>query len=112
MHPEDNLNPMFVCDMNALTPDQRQRHGELAKILRPAVVQFVELPTGYAAKFDSNLDCVISEFCNLELLCCPFFSLELAQDECNSVLTITGHGEIKPFIRIEFGIPTTEATDA
>jgi len=112
MHPEDKLNPMFVCDINALNPDQRRRHGVLAKILRSAVVQFVELPNGYAAKFGSNLDQEISEFCNLELLCCPFFSLELAQDECNSVLTITGHGEIKPFIRTEFGIPAIEATDA
>ncbi len=39
----------FACDMNALTPQQRIRHGDLAAQLISAVVDFKELPNGYAA---------------------------------------------------------------
>ena len=106
------MNPEFICDMSALSQEQRQRHRELAMQLRPAVVEFVELPNGYAAKLRSNMDHQIAEFCKLELLCCPFFDLELSQCESASMLTITGPGEIKPFIRAEFGIPESEAPDA
>lgn len=112
MHSNDRMNPTFVCDMSALTPEQRQRHRELAMLLRPAVVEFTELPNGYAVKFRSNMDNEIAEFCKLEHLCCPVFALELAQNESASVLTITGPGEIKPFIRVEFGIPESEVPDA
>jgi len=35
--------------MNALTPQQRIRHGDLAAQLISAVVDFKELPNGYAA---------------------------------------------------------------
>jgi len=106
------MNSSFACDLSALTDDQRQRHRELATLLRPAVVEFNELPNGYAANFRSNMDLEIAEFCSLELRCCPFFTLELSQNESTSVLTITGSGDIKPFIRAEFGIPGSEAPDA
>ena len=111
MHPRDPVNTAFACDMNALTPDQRRRHGELAMMLRPAVIEFVELPNGYSAKFRSNMDHEIAEFCKLELDCCPFFDLQLSLEKGTSVLSITGPGEIKPFIRAEFGIPLSEVTD-
>ncbi len=112
MNPKDHMNSSFACDLSALTDDQRQRHRELATLLRPAVVEFNELPNGYAANFRSNMDLEIAEFCSLELRCCPFFTLELSQNESTSVLTITGSGDIKPFIRAEFGIPGSEAPDA
>ena len=95
----------FYCDMNALTPDQRRRHGELAAVLRPAVDDFRELSNGYEARLSADLSAELSEFCRLELLCCPFFRLEIIQREGASVLSITGEGDIKPFIRAEFGIP-------
>ncbi len=118
MQLKDHMQQHFVCDMNALTKEQRTRHQELAKQLRPAVSEFVELPNGYEAKFESgrDLELEIVEFIKLELLCCPFFTLELvaSTDGKPTLLRVTGQNEIKPFIRAEFGISETqsEAQDA
>jgi len=106
----------FFCDLGALTIHQRQRHGELAKKLRPLVVEFEELSNGYAAKVRSVqlVESDIEEFMTLEKLCCPFFTLTLEfensdeNEERTYVLKITGRGEIKPFIRGEFGIPENQ----
>lgn len=106
------MNTILACDMTALTPDQRGRHAELGAQLRPAVVEFVELANGYSARFSSNLADEVAEFCKLELLCCPFFDLKIAQDKDTKILSITGPGDIKPFIRAEFGISLSEVKDA
>ena len=105
------MSTLFACDMNALSPEQRQRHSELAGELRPAVAEIIELPNGYVARFGTNLDEQIAEFCALEILCCPFFELECSQYEGASSLSITGPGDIKPFIRVEFGIPGPEGAE-
>ena len=94
----------FFCDMTALTAKQRDRHGVLAKALRPKVIEFKELENGYSAIFPLNFDNELTEFGQLEKLCCPFFETQLSSQENMSVLTITGEGDIKPFIRAEFGI--------
>ncbi len=107
------MNSTFFCDLGALTIQQRQRHSELAKKLRPLVVEFEELSNGYAAKIGSVqlVEADIEEFMTLERLCCPFFTLTLEIEnrdenkERTYVLKITGGGEIKSFIRGEFGIP-------
>ncbi len=109
------MNSTLFCNLEALTPQQRQRHSELAKKLRPLVAEFRELAAGYAAELRSphNLELCIEEFMTLERLCCPFFELKLEnenRDEAEQayILTITGRGDIKPFIRGEFGIPENE----
>jgi len=110
------VNSTFFCDFGALTIQQRQRHGELAKKLRPLIIEFEELTNGYAAKLGSVqfVKSDIEEFMTLERLCCPFFTLtlEIENREENKgrsyVLKITGRGEIKPFIRGEFGIPENQ----
>ena len=106
------MNSTFFCDLGALTIHQRQRHGELAKKLRPLVVEFEELSNGYAVSVRSvqSVEADLEEFMTLERLCCPFFTLSLEFENRNEieertyVLKITGRGEIKPFIREEFGI--------
>ena len=104
MQSDDTPDAAYFCDMQALTPVQRERHGELATQLRPQVDRFIELPDGYSALFKRSLDDELTEFCALETLCCPFFSLVISQEEGVSRLTISGPGDIKPFIRSEFGI--------
>ena len=107
------MNSTFFCDLGALTIQQRQRHDELARKLRPLVVDFDELSNGYAVKVRSVqlVESDIEEFMTLEKLCCPFFTLTLEFENSDEnkertyVLKITGRGEIKPFIRGEFGIP-------
>ncbi|MFK8021114.1 MAG: hypothetical protein AB8B86_15220 [Pseudomonadales bacterium] len=102
----------YACDMNALTKEQRLRHSELAKLLHPEVVRFIELPNGYSAEIGDGFAEEVNEFCKLEILCCPFFELEVSDLGEKTMLSITGNGEIKPFIRAEFGIPSGEAPDA
>ena len=112
------MTSTFFCDLGALTNHQRLRHAELAKKLRPLVVKFEELSNGYAAKVRSarTVESDIEEFMTLERLCCPFFTLTLEFENRNEieertyVLKITGRGEIKPFIREEFGIPENQDT--
>lgn len=102
----------FACGMTALSPDQRKRHSELAAALRLKVMRFIELPNGYTVQFQNTIGSTLSEFCELELLCCPFFELEIFEDEKSSSVSITGTGNIKPFIRAEFGIPQGKQEDA
>lgn len=91
--------------MSALTPAQRQRHQALALQLRPLLVEIIELPNGYELRLNSDLDNTVAEFCELESLCCPFFTLIPSSHGGNSKLSVTGEGDIKPFIRSEFGLP-------
>ena len=80
------------------------------------VVEFQELSNGYAAAITSpeELDPKIEEFMVLEKLCCPFFTLKLHVENRSDKehrmynLEITGPGDIKPFIRAEFGISQKE----
>ncbi len=104
MQPPDDTEVTLFCDLSALTSAQRQRHRELALQLRPRVARFVELADGYRARFDGNVDESLAEFCELEQLCCPFFSLKRRGDGAASELEVTGPGDVKPFIRAEFGI--------
>ena len=108
----NTLDSKFYCDLDALTAGQRHRHAELSKKLRPKVIEFQELGDGYAAKIKASesLGSEIEEFMVLEKLCCPFFALELQvrnnvpNEDQLYILQITGPGDIKPFIRAEFGI--------
>ncbi len=98
----------FVCDIASLTAEQRTRHGALAKQLRPAVLEFKELPDGYAARLPPEPEMVrlAAEFITLERLCCPCFTLgmEIERERGPLWLKVTGRDGVKPFIRAEFGI--------
>jgi hypothetical protein len=101
----------FACDLTTMSPEQRARHGALARALRPAVIEFEELPDGYAARFPMEAATVLqlAEFLTLERLCCPVFTLALEVEREGGPLRlrITGRDGVKPFIRAEFGIPET-----
>jgi hypothetical protein len=103
------MDSPFVCDIAALTPEQRDRHRELAERLRPVVLKFVEQADGYAAQFESRSGRLVelAEFMELEGLCCPFFKLGVTAEKKRGdlTLTVTGPDGVKPFIRAEFGIP-------
>ena len=103
------MDSSFVCDIAALTPEQRDRHRELAHRLRPVVLEFLERSDGYTARFKSERGRIVevAEFMELERLCCPFFTLSLKAEKEDGELTLTVSGPdgVKPFIRAEFGIP-------
>jgi hypothetical protein len=100
----------YVCDMNAMTADQRARYGALAGELFAGVRHTHELVDGYAFSFDGDADTLLrlAEFVTLERLCCPFFRLliESIPQSAATVLHITGDdGEIiKAFIRAELPV--------
>ena len=98
----------FICDLAAMTAEQRTRYHALGRQLRPGVLEFKELPNGYAARFplQAEMLLLVAEFITLERLCCPFFTLglEVEKERWPLWLKITGRRGIKPFIRAEFGI--------
>ena len=98
----------FICDMTAMTAEQRARHHALAEELRPAGVEVKELPDGYAVRFplEPEMVMLLAEFITLEHLCCPCFTLglEVEKEHGPLWLKVTGREGIKPFIRAEFGI--------
>lgn len=99
------MNTEFACDMTALNAQQRRRHGELAARLRPKLARIIELDDGYRLRLKSEMGDDLAEFARLESLCCPFFKLQVSNHHGSSELSVTGPGDIKPFIRAEFGIP-------
>src|SRR5215470_14921369 len=91
----------FACDLNALTPNERNRRKELARSVGSAVSQRIELDNGFALQLDSartNL-VAIAEWIALERRCCPFldFRLEAKSDGGISV-ALTGKAGVKDFL--------------
>jgi hypothetical protein len=104
----------FLCDMTALTSDQRARHRDLAEKLRRALGEVEELPDGYAFRFamEPSMLLQLAEFITLERLCCPCFTLilEAQRDHGPLSLKVTGREGVKAFIRAEFGIDAGPST--
>lgn len=93
----------FVCDMTALTQEQRQRHAVLKACLAAGLVSRNELPDGYLFVIapDSLSASEIDEWTSLETKCCPFFRLSYTKDVNHWNLRIEGT-DVKPFVQIEF----------
>jgi hypothetical protein len=112
----------LVCNVNALTAAQRERHQRLGRMLRSAVVDKTELETGYVFVLDLGrlpLDsagapvCVVevAEWVDLESRCCPFlsFGIEVEPKGKTVRLRLTGGKGVKPFLESELGL--LEKTD-
>jgi hypothetical protein len=97
----------FVCDMTALTSEQRARHQELVALLQFSLTSIRELPNGYDFEFpwETALYAALAELTPLEHACCPFFDIGIYIESGNDKLCwrLTGREGIKPFIRAEFG---------
>jgi hypothetical protein len=96
----------FVCDMTALSSEQRTRHHEQAVLLQSLLVAVRELPDGYDFEFSWNPAAyeALAEITPLEHACCPFFDISIRiESESNKLFwRLTGREGIKPFIRAEF----------
>jgi len=94
----------FVCNMNALSPEQRSLHQELGKQLRAALIGVQELGDGYDFEFQlnaANYD-ALSRITPLEHACCPFFMIAIRAEASRLFWQLTGSDGVKPFIRMEF----------
>ena len=102
------MESSFVCNMNALSPAQRERYKEVIGNLNENRLTIKELADGYAFRYkaDAQLIQEAAEFIVYERLCCPFFDFELAveQDSNRVWLQLRGQEGIKEFIRYEFNI--------
>ena len=96
----------FVCNLSALTPDEREQHRQNGHKIFHAVQDVKELPNGYAFQLpaDSSLLVTVALFIEKERLCCPFFHFVVEVDEENGPMWVhvTGREGVKPFIRNEF----------
>ena len=105
----------FACDMNALSAEQRQRHGVLLGKLNAARKEVRELPDGYSIRFEAapQLFQELAEFVVYERSCCPFFDLELALERENGPLWLRMRGRtgVKEFIRSELNLAQLKRDD-
>ena len=90
--------------MNALSPEQRACHAELATRLRSALHSVRELADGYEFEFpfSSTTYEVLTELTPLEHACCPFFTIAIRLKQDKIFWQLTGSEGVKQFIRMEF----------
>ena len=97
----------FACDMTAIAADQRGAHLATIEQLFGIVEALRELPDGYSFRLPNDAETLqtAARFITLERLCCPFFgfALEVEREGGEIWLSITGRGEVKPFIMAEIG---------
>ena len=92
----------LACNLQALSPAQRQRYTELHGELRDGILDVDETPSGYGLRFAFHVTRVVAlaEYMALEHLCCPFLELTLAIEEGGRVLLRLAGGEgVKAFLQ-------------
>ena len=105
--PVSEAGAILACNLNALSPTERSRHGEVGAILFAAVVETHELPDGYGFRLspESSMLALATEFISRERLCCPFFTfvLELTPGGGPLWLRLTGPEGVKELLFAELG---------
>jgi hypothetical protein len=94
----------IACDMNVLSPAQREIHLSTSRDLFSSLRQIRELSNGYEFRLDgSNVILKAAEFISMEKLCCPFlnFTLEVEAENGSVWLGLTGREGVKAFVREE-----------
>lgn len=98
--------PVFACNLLALTPEERRAHAEVTARLGQEVIQVRELPDGYAFGLRPEAETIrqLAQFVTNERLCCPFFTFTIRVEPGGGPvwLHLTGPEGIKPFIQAEF----------
>jgi hypothetical protein len=99
----------IACDLNALTPAERERRRTLVDAVVHAVAGRAELDHGFKLRVDlARLDLpALAEWIALERRCCPFlhFTIELAAGDGPVTLALRGGGGVKDFLRAEMDLP-------
>ena len=95
----------FACNMSALTPEQRKRHGQLKHLLGTALTAVREISNGYDFEFFAVpvIYEMLTEITPLEHECCPFFSISIGVEQSGALFwQLTGKEGVKQFIEMEF----------
>jgi len=73
--------PELACVPSAIPAMQRLRHFALGReLLSVRAVERVELPNGYAIRFEADAFDAVARFVANERKCCPFLTFELTLD--------------------------------
>jgi hypothetical protein len=101
----------LACDLAALTPEQRQRHGQLMRQLVEATESIRELPDGFEFRYrtDEGTWLLVAEYVELERRCCPFFHFALIREPDGGPVSLrmSGGDGVKPFLRAQIHGATT-----
>jgi hypothetical protein len=103
----DQPSDKFVCNLDACSPAQSSRLGELSTLMRDSLTGTEELTSGYALHFaaDPALFSQLAECITLERLCCSFLNFTLEWPHGEDIrLSITGADGVKAFVREEFAL--------
>ncbi len=101
------MDETFACDLNALTPQERDHHVALAQTLFGSLVDARELENGYALRLPDAPDTLatVADFIAHDRRCCPFFSfgVEVGAHGGPIWLRITGARGVKQAFVAELG---------
>jgi hypothetical protein len=99
--------PALACDLNALTPQQREQHAANTQSLFATITAVQPLPDGWAFSLRDDAEVLpkLAAFITLERLCCPFlrFTLRVEPQSAGIWLHLTGQEGVKDFLAAEFG---------
>jgi hypothetical protein len=97
-------SPDLACNIQAMSAVQRPRYEELVSRVCSAMRDRRELPDGYDYLLDSAKITLpeVSEWIDMERLCCPFLIFQLEGAGEDSGLTMRGPDGVKATLREEF----------
>lgn len=105
MNHEAKSESPIVCNMTALSLEEREMHMATSRELFSNVQTIQELPSGYEFRLGDEPSSIVqaAEFISLEKLCCPFlnFAMEVQPEGGPVWLRLTGREVVKDFIREE-----------
>jgi hypothetical protein len=99
----------FYCNIQALTPAQREHHKKLTEKLMASREEIVETTKGYEFQYSPAVVSLaeLADWVGAESKCCPFFDFHIDVEREGKLLCLrlTGEEGIKAFIRAEFHMP-------
>jgi len=96
----------IACDLNALTPEERERRRMVLGAVARTIIGRSELANGFELTFDATrLDlAALGEWIALERRCCPFLHFRLGIEPAGrTTLALTGGPGVKEFLYSEMG---------
>jgi hypothetical protein len=98
-----DASPAIACNLDALSPSERARRSELARIIQKRATSLEETDSGYRVQLpgDSEICERVLQLILLERRCCPFLSLALAFGPGDGAvaLAIGGAPGVKQFLK-------------
>lgn len=94
------------CDMTVFSPEERTQHLATITQMLSAVQEVRPMLNGYTLRFrpETNVLHLLAHFIDGERRCCPFLNFQLEMEPTGPLwLRLTGSGDVKEFLRMEFG---------